>query len=463
MAQLTWPRTLPTFPVPTFLNEFTFLDGFIGWVVPNYLDNLEVISANPTNGTVYVKPGAAIFANQVWIGNIFYTNDSNVSVAITSAANNRIDRIVLRSNRITKIIGVEGAVPAKPALTAGDLPLAWIYVYSGFNAATTTVNSEFIHDERLFADIGSEPVNYDNDLNFMHNFEYMAFARGGATNTPPEKWKLVNAPTTIAPYASLFTTRNFSNRSTALSLTCDGGAGITTIIPLPKTGVDTYTIRFNHQDTNGSYYMTIQNYILGSGVFSTTTKWLSRINTDPIQDEIIRFTTTATADAIAITFISQAAASVLRLSPILVTQGLCTTYNYPRKHEIIMVDRVLQDASWTATAKSTSTTNINLNTSFGTNVRRGTLAVIARLEGNDSGSAATAVNRLILGASFGGTYAITCAGAVRVGLLPNDFKRSEVAYIPVNYNDANVPIRAVVTASGAGTFDATIEIIGVIT
>jgi hypothetical protein len=434
-----------------------YLDNSQGFLVP-YLNNLEVISATPAVGAILVKSGAAILSSGV-----YYTNDNNVSVAITSSAgNNRIDRIVLRTNRVTKIIGVEGATPAKPALTAGDLPLAWIYIPAGYNAATTAVDATYIHDERMFADIGLEPVNYNNDLNFMHNFEYMAFARGGATNTPPEKWKLVGAPTTIAPYASLFTTRNFSNRSTALALTCGAGAGITTIIPLPKTGVETYTIRFNHQLTGGAYTIYLQTYTLSSGIVATTTKTLSRISTDPIQDEIIRITTTDVTDAIAITFTSTAAAAVLRLSPILITQGLFTTYNYPRKHEILMMDRVLQDASWTATAKSSGTTNINLNTSFGTNVRRGTLAVITRLEGNDSGSAATAANSLILGASFGGTYAITCAGAVRVGLLPNDFKRTETSYIPVNYNDANVPIRAVVTASGALTFDATIEIIGVI-
>ena len=457
MTQVTFPQS-GSISTTIFNSYMGTLDNFTGFVVPNYWNNLEVITSDPTVGAVQVKSGAAVLSS-----GIYYTNDSAVSVAITSAANARIDRIVLRAAKITKIIGLEAATPAMPALTAGDLPLAWIYMPAGYNAATTIIQPYYIHDERVFATIGNEPIEFKNDMNYMHNFEFMMFSRGGLTTTPPEMWKVAagGAPTTCAPYASLFTTRNFSNRSSALAITANATTGITTTIPLPVYGINTYTIRFTRQITANSFNITISNRLLGGGTTSPIVLTLNRISGDPITDEIIRFTTDATANALDITITSNAANSVLRISPILVTSGLCTTYNYPRKSETLMVDRVLQDASWTTTAKSTGTTVINLNASFGGNVRRGTIAVLTRVNANDSGSAGGPAAVAI---TPGGTTYTTSvpSGGAAVTNLPNDFIRAGLAIVPIDYNALAVPIRAVVTATGAGTLDATIEIVGII-
>lgn len=462
MTQTTWPNTSSN-TVSTFLSSIGVLNTLLAYVIPNYLNNLEVVTASPTVGAVLVKSGAA-FCSPVGAattdGVYFYTNDSDVSVAITSAANNRIDRIVLRNSRVTKIIGVEGAVPAMPALSAGDLALAWIYVPSGYNAATTAITDSWIQDERMFSLSGSEPIDY-NKHNIMHNFEFMAYARGGVTTSPPEMWKLSGAAiTTCGPFTTINTTRNFSNRSQGITMTNTPNNGIFTTIPLPNKGARTYTLRFCHQKTDSTTStMEISSRILGGAASSTKTVTLYRINGDPIQDCIVRYTTTSTATAIDIKLYS-AAATVVNISPILITEGLCTTYNFPRKTEILFMDRVLQDASWNATAKSSGTTAINLNTSFGANIRRGTIAIIATIKANDSGSAATATNSLFLGAK--GNYSTAIGETTHVGLIPNDYLRSQVGYIPIDYNTATIPISAIVTASGVGTLDATLEIVGII-
>ncbi len=462
----TWPSAA-TVSADEFNRAYmALLDNYTGFLLPNYWNNLEVITADPAVGAVYVKSGAAFLTGigAAGPGN-FYTNDAQVTVAITSSAgNNRIDRIVLRAARITKIIGVEGATPAMPALTAGDIPLAWIYIPSGYNAATTIIQPYYIHDERMFAISGGEPVYFKNDMNIMHNYENMMFSRGGLTTTPPEMWKIAagGAPTLCAPTTLIFTSRNFPNRCNGIALTCNATTGITTTVPLPSYG-GTYTIRFCKQVTTANTYnIVIQSRILAGGVSSAKTITLSRVSGDPVMDEIIHYTADSTADALDITITSNGAGAALSISPIIITQGLCTTYNFPRKSEILTTDRVLQDASWTATAKSTGTTVINLNASFGGNVRRGTIAVIVRLTANDSGSAAGTAS-LVLGPATG-PYSLTTSLVIdNVTSITNDFVRTVVGYVPISYNTLAVPIRAQHTATGAGTLDATIEIIGIIT
>ena len=465
MTEFTWPNAASV-PVDLFVRQYmALLDNYTGFLLPNYWDSLEVITADPVVGAVYVKSGAAFLTgiSAAGPGN-FYTNDAQVTVAITSSAgSNRIDRIVLRAARITKIIGVEGATPAMPALTAGDIPLAWIYIPTGYNAATTIIQPYYIHDERMFSISGGEPVDFKNDMNIMHNYEFMMFSRGGLTNTPPEMWKITaGAPTACAPTTAIFTSRNFPSRCNGVVLTCNATAGITTTVPLPSYG-GTYTIRFCWKATTAtSFNVVISSRVLAGAATSTKTITLNRISGDPITDEIIRYTADSTSDALDITIISTGAAAGISVSPIMITQGLSTTYNFPRKSEILTTDRVLQDAFWTATAKSTGNTVINLNSSFGGNIRRGTIAVIARLTANDSGSAGAAAS-LTLGPSTG-TYAVTTSlVTANVTNLPNDFVRSAVGYVPITYNALAVPVYAQYAASGPGTLDATVEIIGIIT
>lgn len=426
------------------LNYYTLHSG--GYIIPTYFDTYSLeVAPSATNGTVTVSPGAAVCYQR------FYTSDADVDILLdSSAANNRIDRIVLRNNasnaiRLTVIKGTEAASPAIPALTYGDVPIAWVWIPAGWNAATTVVADTDVHDDRIFSDVG---ISADSSprTNLLYNPEFMAYSGGTAGTLPPEGWRITVAPATDITSITPLTKQL---RGWSVRIRANAGQGMETSLRLNSVKVpqDMFTLRGCLSVTSGSALITVDGTVakeffpLAAG--STPFYFAIRV---PITNN----TTTITVEA-------NSAGSNFTLGQMAFCAGYLAPFS--QKHEIIMLDQALTDAGWTATAKSTSTPTLTLNTSFGNLVPKGARGLIVRLRCNDSGSAAGSAS--LYASNYLDSTAIL--SRVRVDGLPNDSVREAVGYLPIFQSSGLSNIRIGCEATGVGTLDATVEIIGIIT
>jgi hypothetical protein len=173
----------------------------------------------------------------------------------------------------------------------------------------------------------------------------------------------------------------------------------------------------------------------------------------------VYFDLSSTYDAIDISFTSQAANTVFTLGQLVVTEGYQPGGFVP-VHELIMFNNPVGDASWTADAYSSGTVNVNLATAFNGAAGPYIRGAIIKVQANDSGSAAAI--------TFVGVELCGVGGAI--GPTPfslqgvtNDTKRSGIVYVQITQGDANATFSVTVTATGPGTCDVTLELIGIIT
>lgn len=407
------------------------------YVIPEYLNELEVTNT-ATLGKTKVKTGAAISNYK------FYINDAEVELSHDAAANNRIDRIVLRNDgintvRLTVVKGVVGATPAFPAITAElDLELAWVWIPSGFNPAADTIPIENIHDVRTFKMNG--PAAFVTE-NLMPNSEFIAYSQLTTGNIAPERWRLTaGAPTSILGVTLL------SNqiRGRAIRIQANAGNGMQTQIP---TGNMLYTVKGCLSVTAGTARITINGVSqdfrpVGAG-FSGS----------------FLFRTVEAGSEISISVTANAAASDFTVGQFMVVPGYVPGH-FRNKHEIIWLDYALTDASWVATAKSTGVTTINMAASFGAMLNTATpiRGLILRLRGNDSGSVGAACGIRTLST----VTATDIISRLNLDGEGNDDLRDVVAYTPMQ-NGMGTQFYLGVLATGVNTLDATVEIIGIVT
>lgn len=440
--------------------------GQDGFVLPDYDNDLEVISADPTVGNIIVSTGYAI------VNGYLYQNTAAVSVAIPSpAANPRWDRIVLRPDvaantvRITRVPGAEAANPSIPAIAVGDLELCRVWVPGTYNAAADVVAYANLHDQRTFRPIGSLNIKYPPPENLLPNSEWLAFSGNGGAN-PPDGWREVGATTTIT--VGLQGSGNCATgpRVRPLIVTANNGIGIATTIAIPKIesfpltgtlGSRIISIRGTWR-TGGAgqvVRLTVTPRTLGVGTGTAVTKELYRYSQD--REFLVVLDLSETYDALDLEFTSRAAATTFTIGQVMVVLGY-QIGGYTPKNEVLFFNDPIVDANWNNTAKSTGTTTVNLATAFAATGAGYIRGAIFLSRGNDSGSAATDPCQMQI--SYNG---IVSGFPVSVAGIANDTKRSGITYAGIQPGDANAPVDVIVTASGAGTFDATIYLIGIIT
>lgn len=437
------------------------------FVIPNYEDELEVITST-NNGEVLVKTGAAM------VQGALYETDAQVAVAITSAVNNRIDRIVLRYTdgvtktvRVTKIIGAEAANPSPPALGATDFPLFWIWIPAGYNAATTTVSSYYIHDERVFHSIGLTDLYFSSE-NIMPNSEFFGYSGGAAGNLAPDNWTVYTPPNVTAINNAPLTNIPDQMRGQAVRIQAALG-GMETYVDAGwhkrSEWEDTSTITLKTQIyiTSGSVQIRLETFY-GAAAYDTVIRQYYR--TGVAQTVILRVKTSAALAAVRPAIhieISAINNSDFYVGQVILVKGHIPG-NFRPKHEIVYFDNDVLDASWNATAKSTGVTTINAATSFGGVIPPYFTALICRIRGRDSGSAAALTDACKIEWCHADHVAATnLSGHINIEGVANDYWREVVGYVPNKTNDANAPFKVIITATGVNTFDATIQPIGIIT
>lgn len=462
--------TLAPYSYPAFRDYWKALFGDVGFVVPEYGDELEV-TPSASNGNVTVGSGLAhVYGYQ-------YENTADLDLSFDIATNNRIDIVVLRVDevnqtvRATVVKGTHAANPSFPALTGGDLMLAWVYFASGWNPAASPIAASDIHDLRFFWN-----TSYLKDVtdrkNLLHNCNFYGCSGIPAGANPPDGWTTAGVgalagASQIAPFASTFA--GFGHYSqyygSGIDFTAASTVGIQTTILTPY-GTDeryrTYTVAFSIKNVAGSARILVygKNTITAGSaaladryyrITGTATTMLFRVQIDR-----------ALYDALNIQILSNAAGANVQICNVQIYEGY-GPYRHTPQPEIVFTDYDITDAAWASTAKSTSTTNISLNASFSGNAYRfGIRGIIARLRARDSGSAAGGPYYLQLENFLTNDYNVRGGRADPTGLT-NDTWRERIAYGVVRWGQATIPLTARVVASGAGTLDGTITIQGFIT
>lgn len=420
-----------------------------------------------TVGKVDVTPGAAL------VKGIMFVSDAleELDIASNASGNPRIDSIILQRDLVAQTVrlvvsaGTPAATPAKPAIdTVNEIEVAWVWVEDGYDDTTDIIGEEEIHDERIFKYSGpSQPIGTRDNL--LSNAEYIGIANNAVSNAIAG-WKL----NTVGALSGTNATTFRGVYLTFSSATNNEGIETTTTLNLVHDDTILVTLFGNiFRATSG--VVSIKIYSVNTSTGASTllrTKYFRPANAS-INSFYIREPITTQENAIRIRFDTESAAAVdaFNLGELSLTLGHLPTLAY--NHEVIWLDEPMTDAAWTSTAKSTGTTTISLATAdFGSIFRPYMHGVILRVRCRDSGSAAAATTSAQLQfyhytqptAIPDITYAPAIVSAAG---RPNDSWEENVVVVPLDASSPDARFRVYADATGAGTLDATIQVIGVIT
>lgn len=439
------------------------------YVIPGYLNDLEVATAGASQHAVFVYSGAACFKNRLYI------LDTDVTIALTPSEDGygRIDAIVLRYNahaNTIRLAVVEGAEsifdittqPEKPTLTKSaalwEVPLAYVLVdgrLDNIRAVHVLDKRKFIYNAYVKDKFGSSPEN------LVQNSEWLGFSGESLyDNCAPDRWEVVTATLSSVRTGGLGTGSGRGDYS--YTAENDEDEGICQWIPAGANR--TFTLQVPYYIT--AYSPTVFTKVgirayRSNGEESSVNRQMS-LTQDVTTLVTGGFTVTFPEDDIEYLYL-YVTGSYGNPGQIILTPGYHTG-GYRAIKEIIPHNFGLPDAAWTSTPKGTVTTTIDLTVDFAASVPPYVKCVILRLRGRDSGSAAGTPYMSARGyaAPYNTTY-----GTLRLGGVPNDVWREMNVIVPVNqiYYGTGVvgaQFRLAVNASGPGNFDATVEIVGLI-
>ena len=433
------------------------------YVIPGYLNDLEVVE----NGSLgfSVLSGAAIFGEYVYI------NDNTLNFSLEPAATGyfRYDVLVVEKNASTQKVRlkvIKGSDTTSyltltdPILTADQSIIARFYIDSNY----ATLGETYIYDQRHFAYNNYAVARYGGFLgNLIRNSEFMGFSSSDGS-MPPDMWEPYGDS---SPAASTFERFGYVTmlllRSTWIRMDGIDNSGF-------SQDFEYNDIRFNDPVTltvkgklailNGTQDITITVALLtqANEIIRSQTFEKGPVVT-PIEYEFTVNYTGENQFKIAVYGTGQYQA----VGPIIVVPGY---HPGPFRffNEMIPFNEPVTDASWSSTAKSSSTTTISLNTDFGAVIWPYTKAVLLKLRANDSGSAAVApfISAIGYASPYSNNYCTVDLSGVN-----NDSPREAFGIVPVNQNLSNAKLtygqfRITLTASGALALDATAEIVGIV-
>jgi len=435
-------------------------DGW-GYVVPDYLNDLEVFAGD--GGGIGIKSGAA------FINNTLHINDSTVYLNVApTGASIRHDVVVLRAYYDSQIQKTEVAI-IEDVVFYYDFgyDLDPIYVGSlqqdnsiwecpiavlNIPANSSTITAAMIKDERKFYPV----YNQTNEVrNLIRNSEFIAYGSPGTTY-PPAEWEFVGTPSVVTVGAATSKTAARQRRGQYVEIT---GAGIAQLIDVREINNQVFTlagtlfdggsVKVEAMDTSYNVLDTYQEIYVGAD--NTYVQMTMRFETDTA----IAFLNVQIGD--------ETYSSLTEIYQFTLAPGYYPAAFTPQ-HEVVGLRRAITDASWSDTAKSTAVTAIDLSTDFNAYVPNGVRGVLLRVRGRDSGSAAGTAS-ITITPFTPGTY--TAHGRVLdLSGITNDVYREMQVIVSVDEdllnNDMEPQFSIDITATGASTLDATVEIVGII-
>jgi hypothetical protein len=440
------------------------------YVLGGVNNSLEVKQSGTPGMSVIVRSG------KMFVQGYFYYNDADKTLAVSAAhaTNPRIDLVVVRVTpasgtqavRIVVLTGTAAATPSRPALTQNATTYEVAIAELWIPATSTTVTDPYIHDLRDYAP-NWDAANQQNGFpeNMLQNSELM----GAISNNGFNGYQAAGTPGTdygASGRVGAITPPTQQRRGNMLSTAAVNGvdkAWLTDYIPV--VGGATYTIKTLIQcytgNTSGS------EVILGSDGASPLLIIKSYFRIGVWEECQITFTVPNDATYIAFGWRSLAINKITISGASMMVRGYYTGPWRTVSGEIIMCSPVTA-ATYTATAKSTSTATIALGPTgsvFGTSIPSGIRAIIVYVEINDSGSAAG-----VASIKIGPTTTETDLAIILDGVVNDKIRAAQgIIRIPYPY-DFTASIIALgptfgvnMVATGVGTLDVTIKIIGVIT
>lgn len=448
-----------------FMTPRTNEDQSRVYALPNYLDDLLVeASEDQAVSTVTVKAGAAVIDNFIYVS----TEDKYFPIIELSLASYRYDSIILRVSRgsVPKVslVLVNGAesttypptpyTPVQETDGTWEVEVARVLIDSAVYVLDGTKLEVYTHFLPVPSHIEASPYNYHV------NSELLAISGESAAGGAVEGWSVYEGA--VTPTAATVLTPQ--SRGQAVNITPTAAIGYQTVKELNGKEYPRITIEgvLKHNDSTTRtklqlYYLqeySILSMIKQSDVFG--------FNTEDTHHFKRTFSVPSDTKYIVLVLTGTAATNDFDIGQIIITPGYYTGAHRP-VHEYIGLRETLQDASWDGDAKSSGTTTINLSASFGGILPQHIKGVVLEVRCRDSASAAGAgLGISILSYTSAFTY-----GSVIVDGVPNNYWRTGqiIAYINEPFQQslsANRGFRVTVVASGAGTLDAYIEIVGII-
>jgi len=425
-------------------------------VVPGYLDDLlpEVVSYS----RVIVHSGAARLNDYIFI------NDAPINVTIESnseASVYRYDRIVLELDtlsqtvRVNTVKGAESAVfpPALPALTQNANTWQEEIGRAYIDSESFLLDARHFEDKRNFLRTYWSMQSFPT-INLTRNSEFLAsYTVLGLPDVFPSQWGWSNpVPTAITNAARL------APMSRGRSIDCEDGGLSQLILASPE--INTYTVRGLIEVVSGTVEVDFYGIL-----DDETTETVKRIEMQFRETgSVLEYQATVTFDESDIKYLrftADAESGEFYLGQTLVCPGYHPGPFRPFSETLMLYDPIT-DAAWDGDAKSDQTTDISLSASYGGYVIYGTKAVIVRLRIGDSAAAgvsAYAELRSLLDTAF---------GRVDTTALATDRWIERQIIVPVDVLQRTTGVttpgfRIVIDASGAGTMDVDMGILGIIT
>lgn len=436
-------------------------------VIPGYLDDLEVTTSGGLS--VSIKSGAALIQNYLYIN----TENTAVSIEYPSSNTYRYDFIVLRLNKsdqqvrvgVVKGTEVEDYTALEdPILTQTsaiwETPLAKIYL----PGSSVNVQSKYIYDERIFAVTKFSQAVYSQD-NIIKNSELMAID----SSDMPEGWEYytyLGIPVGTMTTQTAATKTDIMPRGQTITLQGTKILLINNYLNIHNGDIFTLKGTFREETGNDSYIRFTINTLSSAGaILSPVFRTIEYIRLEA--DDEVQFTVTFKVEdadqyATGIQVQIYSPDGDTSVGQLILVRG----YHpgpFRQIREYIPFATEVTDASWSDTPASTGTTGIDFTIDFNAQIMPQTRAVLLRLRGRDSGSAAGAPYMDILGyfAPFNSEY-----GHLDLQGVTNDVYRENTCVAPVNQalwdgQDETPQLRIDLVATGAGTFDATVEVLGI--
>jgi len=436
------------------------------FIIPGVYQDLYVEPlGSQSYSTVKVNPGAALFKDYIYIS----TEAEYFELSSVSASNYyRYDSLVLRQNRTTqeiRLVLVNGTettgIPQPPTLTQTDtiweIEIARIYIDS-----TSFVLDEQ-HLEVFFDFLPIGPYFNGDTLNLFKNSESFIWATDVVLPTILGGW--IESPV----YQTLQTAPVISPQTRGQSFSLPTFAQDDTLRQQHQIKVkegDPFTLEglLRLNDATSIIDITITTYEREDNLLGgSTAEHNLRVWGEGIHHIKRTFYAQHDIGSLTVKLTGVAATNDIDIGQFLLSPGYFTGGFRP-KHEIIPIQLPLADSAWDGDAKSSGTTQINLATSFGGKIPAHARGVILYVRARDSGSAAGT----FIGVHIQSYNSTLSYGSLLLDGEPNNAWQSRqiIAYIdePFKTSLASAYGFAVqVTASGAGTLDAIIRIIGIIT
>lgn len=425
-----------------------------GFVAPGYGSSLKVQENSPAALNVILKSGGCFIRGRL------YENDADLTLAIATAdgVNPRLDRILLRvslsaSVQVIRAVvktGTPAATPSLPGLTNDattlEIPLANVWVAA---LATSITNTE-IHDERAFSPNLEGLTNAVHQDNLIINSEFMAFSTlstipaGPGAVRGPDHW--INQGGVPTSYASATKPAQMS-RGRAVRITASAAdSGMVQSVYVKASTMYAFKVLVNVTAGDTAKIELFDGTNTITRIVRRTGAWI---------EELIYFETAGGATLVNVRLLGGANTDVVDFGQVILVEGFIAG-PFRQIHETIMFEHPVGDTNWNATAKSSGITTLT-TADFQTLILTGTRGVFLHMRGNDSGSGAGAAGFDI----FHAVNSLQVLSSLQLTQEPNDVVRAMTGVVGCVHTGSL--FRAQVVATGVGTFDATLRVVGILT